>query len=262
MRRFTWMVKILVVVLGMLHLPVWADSYEGIDLLKAPIEPNNLASLQRGAKIYINYCSGCHTLKFMRYNRMARDLGILNPDGSIAEQLVKESFIFTGARISDTIQIAMKNDEAKIWFGVTPPDLSVIARARGIDWLYTYLLGFYQDNSRPLGVNNLVFNETAMPDVLVNLRGVQVPIYETKTIEVDGKPQTIKVIDHLVLVEHGSMLPSQFNGAVTDLVNFLAYAAEPAKSQRLQLGWWIIGYLIIFAVLAFLLKRAYWKNIK
>lgn len=259
--------RLIFIILGMMILllqacPVIADMYENIPLLEAPIDPHDLPSLQRGAKMFINYCSSCHSLTFMRYNRMARDIGVLKPDGTLDEQLVKDSFIFTGARISDTLQIAMKKEEAKKWFGVTPPDLSVIAKARGVDWLYTYLLSFYQDKARPFGVNNLVFNETAMPDVLVNLRGTQIPIYGMKTIWMDGKPQNIKVIEHLLLVDPGTMQTSQFKTAVADLVNFLAYVSDPVKNQRQQLGWWVLGYLIIFAGLAYLLKKVYWKRIK
>lgn len=234
---------------------VQAESFDNVALLKAPIDLSNIPSLQRGAKFYINYCSGCHSLSFMRYNRIGQDL-------QIDAAMVKENFIFTGARITDTLQIAMPKDEAKNWFGVTPPDLSVEARARGVDWLYTYLLSFYQDNARPWGVNNLVFNETAMPDVLANLRGKQVPVYVTKQIFMDNKAQLIHVIDHLVLVDPGSMSQEQFESAVADIVNFLAYVAEPAKLQRERIGIWVVEFLILFAVLAYLLKRAYWKNLK
>jgi len=247
----------LIGVLLLLVVPVaWAESYDDVPLLKAPINLADLPSLQRGAKMYINYCSGCHSLNFMRYNRLASDIGIED------KQVVKDSLIFTGAKITDTLQIAMQKEDAKSWFGVTPPDLSVIARARSADWLYTYLLSFYQDNSRPWGVNNLVFNETAMPDVLANLRGVQAPIYSTKTLEMDGVPRTIKVIDHLALIEHGEMYPEQFNAVVGDLVNFLVYVGEPSRREREHLGLWVIEYLLIFAVLAYLLKRAYWKYVK
>lgn len=200
-----------------------------IPLIKAPIDPDNLASLQRGAKIFINYCAGCHSLTFMRYNRLAKDIGIVDADGQVAQDIVKDNLIFTGVRIADPIQTAMTKKDAEKWFGVAPPDLSVIARARGVNWLYTYLLSFYRDESRPLGVNNKLFPETAMPDVLATLRS--------------------------------SMTQPQFAATVTDLVNFLNYVGEPARRDREQLGFWVLGFLVIFSLVAFLLKKEYWKNI-
>lgn len=241
---------------------VWGSSYDDIPLKEAPINPYDQASLQRGAKMYINYCSGCHTLNFMRYNRLAKDIGIVDENGQVDEQLVKDNLIFTGGRITDTLQVAMRKNDAKEWFGVVPPDLSVIARARGVDWLYTYLLSFYQDNSRPLGVNNLLFNETAMPDVLVNLRGRQIPLYQEQTITMDGKPQVVRSISDLVLIKDGMMTAHQFEMAVADLVNFLDYVGEPSRAQRYELGPWVIGYLILFALIAFLLKKTYWSKLK
>jgi ubiquinol-cytochrome c reductase cytochrome c1 subunit len=239
----------------------WANSYEGIPLLVAPIQPTDQLSLQRGAKIYINYCSGCHSLNFMRYNTLAQGIGLIDKQSQIDKDLLKENLIFTGAGIADTIQIAMPKKDAQKWFGVAPPDLSLIARSRGVNWLYTYLLSFYRDDSRPLGVNNLLFNETAMPDVLANLRGEVLPFYRTEVVGMNGEKQTVRAIDHLFLQKQGAMTTQQFDVAMTDLVNFLAYVSEPAKQERQNIGYWVLGFLVIFAVLAYLLKREYWKDV-
>lgn len=231
-------------------------------LLKVHIEPDNKASLQRGTKLFINYCSGCHSLNFIRYNQLANDIGILDKNGKLDEHLVKESLIFTGVNIRNSVQVAMQKEDALNWFGVAPPDLSVIARARGVDWVYTYLLSFYQDPERPFGVNNLLFHETAMPDVLANLRGTQVPVYQKQVIRIGNRTLEQKTISYLGSTEPGMMSPQQFDTAVTDIVNFLAYVAEPSKKARQQIGFWVVGFLLVFAVVAFLLKKEYWKDIK
>lgn len=239
-----------------------AATDEGIPLFKAPINPNDPLSLQRGAKLFINYCSGCHSLAFMRYNRMARDMGILTANGQLDQKVLKNNLIFTGAGIAETIQIAMPPKDAKAWFGVAPPDLSLVARSRGADWLYTFLLDFYRDNSRPFGVNNLLFNETAMPDALVKLRGDQIALYRPEQIKLGGQIDSVHAIIGLRLIEPGTMTPPQFDAAVTDLVNFLVYVGEPARRDREQLGPWVIGFLVIFAILLYLLKKEYWRRIR
>jgi ubiquinol-cytochrome c reductase cytochrome c1 subunit len=239
----------------------WANSWEDIPLQVAHIHPTDKLSLQRGAKLYINYCSGCHSLNFMRYNTLAQGIGLVDKHSQIDKNLLKENLIFTGAGIADTIQTAMPKQDAQKWFGIAPPDLSLIARSRGVDWLYTYLLSFYRDDSRPLGVNNLLFNETAMPDVLVNLRGDVLPFYRTEVVGLNGEKQAVQTIDHLFLEKQGAMTTQQFDVAMTDLVNFLVYVSEPVKQERKKTGYGVLGFLIIFAVLAYLLKREYWKDI-
>jgi len=248
----------------LLFIPVWgcASSVSQIPLQKAHINLRDKASLQRGAKIYINYCLGCHSLTFLRYNRMAKDIGITGSDGKVNEQLVKENLIFTGAKVSDTILSAMPEIDAKQWFGVAPPDLTLIVKIRGADWLTTYLHSFYVDSKRPFGVNNLVFPDVAMPDVLANLHGTMRPSYRDKTEIINGKKVTVKVIDHLVLEKAGTMSPAQYDLAVNDLVNFLSYVAAPEKLQRESIGVWVILFLVIFAVIAYFLKREYWKDIQ
>lgn len=230
-------------------------------LQKVTLHPDDPLSLERGARLFINYCSGCHSLAFMRYNRMAKDIGILDRNGQLDKKTLKDNLIFTDAGIADTLQIAMSKKDAKSWFGVAPPDLSLVARSRGIDWLYTYLLDFYQDHTRPWGVNNLLFNETAMPDVLVNLRGQQVARYRTQMITMNGITTPVQTIDRLVLLQPGILTPQQFDASVADLVNFLAYVGEPARRERKHLGPWVLGFLLIFAVLTYLLKKEFWKHI-
>ncbi len=222
----------------------------------------DLPSLQRGAQLYVNYCAGCHSLKYMRYGRLAKDIGIVDASGEVDSELVKNNLIFTGDKIFDTMRNAMSSEESRQWFGVRPPDLSLIARVRGVDWLYTYLLQFYADPQRPWGVNNLLFPDVAMPNVLLSLQGEQVPHYRAETVVVEGKSTQRQEIDRLELQQPGSIDSAQFDVAVRDLVNFLAYVAEPAKLQRQRIGLWVLGFLLIFTVLAYCLKREYWKDIK
>ncbi|MDF1529541.1 MAG: cytochrome c1, partial [Sedimenticola sp.] len=207
----------------------------GIHLDDADIDVSDQASLQRGAKYFVNYCLSCHSAKFQRYNRMARDLGL-------TEDEVKENLMFTSDKIGDTMQIAMDPANALAWFGVVPPDLSLIARARGVDYIYTYLRGFYVDESRPFGVNNRVFPDVGMPHVMWELQGMQKAVYE----EVDGQ----KVVKELVPVEgaagKGKMSAEEFDGAMRDLTAFLSYVAEPIQLERKRLGIWVLLFIGIF----------------
>jgi ubiquinol-cytochrome c reductase cytochrome c1 subunit len=205
-----------------------------IKLDKAPVDLSDLPSLQRGAQLFMNYCSGCHSLKYIRYSTMAKDIGIVDSKGQVLTTAVKENLMFVGDKLVDTIQSAMTKTEGSAWFGVAPPDLSLVARLRGVDWLYSYLRAFYPDAKRPWGVNNHVFPDVAMPDVLYNFRA-------RVLLEPDGQ----KKVD----------------GFMLDLVNFLYYAAEPTKTTRESLGKWVLLFLGIFFVFACLLKREYWKDI-
>jgi ubiquinol-cytochrome c reductase cytochrome c1 subunit len=222
----------------------------GVQLDKANIDPDNQQSLQRGARLFVNYCLSCHPAGLMRYERMGKDLGI-------DEKLVAENLMFTGGRVGDLMTVATNPDDAKEWFGTVPPDLSVIARYRGVDWLYTYLRSFYLDSSRVTGVNNLVFPDVGMPDVLWELQGWQKPVITTEK-DPDGTEH--KVIK-LELVQPGELSPKEFDRAVRDLVNFMAYMAEPAKHERQQLGVKVILFLLVFLVLAYLLKKEFWKDV-
>jgi ubiquinol-cytochrome c reductase cytochrome c1 subunit len=218
----------------------------------AAVDLNNTASLQRGAKLFVNYCLNCHTAAYMRYQRMAGDLGL-------SEDQMKDNLMFVpGQKIGDTMTVAMPRADGERWFGVAPPDLSVVARSRGPDWLYTYLNSFYVDESRPLGVDNLVFPKVGMPHVLWELQGWQTPVHDT--VEgIDGHPK--QVIKELELTTPGSMSPAEYDKAVLDLVSFLTYMGEPAQMQRRSLGVWVLLFLVVFTVLAYLLKKEYWKDV-
>jgi ubiquinol-cytochrome c reductase cytochrome c1 subunit len=223
---------------------------EGVHLDKANIDPDNQQSLQRGARLFVNYCLSCHSAGLMRYERMGKDLGI-------DEKLVSENLMFTGGRVGDLMIVATNPEDAKEWFGTVPPDLSVIARARGVDWLYTYLRSFYLDPSRVTGVNNLVFPDVGMPDVLWELQGWQKPVITTEK-DPDGTEH--KVIN-LELVTPGLLSPQEFDRAVRDLVNFLDYMAEPGKHDRQALGVKVILFLLVFLVVAYLMKKEFWKDV-
>jgi ubiquinol-cytochrome c reductase cytochrome c1 subunit len=212
-----------------------------VELDKANIDPTNKQSLQRGARIFVNYCLSCHSAALMRYERIGNDLGV-------DEKLVSENLMFTGGKVGELMTVATAADDAKEWFGTVPPDLTVIARARGVDWLYTYMRSFYQDDSRHIGTNNLVF-----PDV----QGIQEAVLTTEKDHDGVEHKAVK----LELVEPGLQTPKEFDRTVRDLVNFLDYMGEPAKYERRQLGTKVILFLLVFLVLAILLKKEYWKDI-
>ena len=232
--------------------PLWAFAAggQGVHLDKANIDPNNVQSLQRGAALFVNYCLSCHSASLMRYEHMGKDLGI-------EETLVSENLIFNGGKIGDLMTVATAPADSKVWFGTVPPDLTVIARARGVDWLYTYLHSFYRDDSRPIGTNNLVFPDVGMPNVLWELQGVQEPVITTLK-----KPDGTEVVEvSLELVEPGLLTPTEFDRAIRDLENYLDYMGEPAKHERRELGTKVILFLLMFLVLAYLLKREFWKDV-
>lgn len=213
------------------------------------IDVKNKEQLQRGAKLFMNYCSGCHSLKYMRYNRMAEDLGLTDFAGKINKNLLN-NLVFTQAALYDPIQIAMPPEDAKQWFGIIPPDLSLSARERGAHWLYRYLKNFYIDNSRPFGVNNLLVPNAAMPNALEPLMGQQVLVMNNESHS-----------DSLLLIKQGEMLPGDFDIALKDLVTFLVYVGEPAKLVRYHLGIFVILFLAILLIAAYSLKKVYWRRL-
>ena len=224
-------------------------SGSAVPLDTAPIKPRDMASLQRGAKTFANYCLSCHSADFMRYNRL-RDLGL-------TESQISENLIFTGQKVGDLMTVAMPKKEAKQWFGVAPPDLSVIARSRGPDWLYTYLRKFYRDESTATGWNNLVFDKAAMPHVLYELQGEQ--ILNVKS-EDNGHGGTHE-IKELKLAKPGSLSKTEYDAYVADLVNFLVYLGEPAANKRVQIGIIVMLFLFLMLVLTYALKKEYWKDV-
>jgi ubiquinol-cytochrome c reductase cytochrome c1 subunit len=225
-----------------LLLPLMAIANEGVKLDHAPIDPNNQASLQRGAKVFVNYCLNCHSAAYMRYNRL-QDIGLTDAQ-------IKSNLMFAGEKVGDTMTVTIQKADAKAWFGANPPDLSVEARARGADWLYSYLRGFYRDDTRPTGWNNVVYDKVAMPHVLWSLQGEQV-------LKIDEKTES----HQLVLAKQGSMTPAEYDETIADLVNYLVFMAEPFKERDKNLGLLVLAFLGLLFVLTYYLKKEFWKDI-
>lgn len=239
------MKKVLYTLLLLLPLTAGASG-GGLELESADIDLTDSASLERGAHHYVTYCLGCHSAKHIRYKRIALDLKL--DEGEILKNVAP-----LGAGIYDQMHSAMNGHDAEKWFGTTPPDLSLIARSRGADWLYSYLKGFYAEPGKPTGVNNAVFKDVAMPNVFWQLQGTQVAV--TKTV--DGQ----EVITDLKLVEPGQMSPKEFDKMVNELVNFLVYVGEPIQLERQQMGKYALFFILMFIALAYLLKKEYWKDV-
>ena len=218
-----------------------------IPLKPVLIDLNNKASLQRGAQIYVNNCLGCHTLKYQRYVKFIDHL-------SLSKETIENNLIFTTGKNGEPTKIgslilnSVNPDSAKEAFGVMPPDLTLIARSRGTEWLYTFLTSFYVDETRPLGVNNALYQNVGMPHVLSWMEGLKKPVSMEK--------------DQYEYIVKGTMTDKEYQKSITDLVNFLAYVSEPAQLDRYRIGFWVILFLAIFSFLAFLLKIEYWKDVK
>lgn len=237
--------KKLSILLLLLTLSFGAVASEGVELQEADVDVGDKASLLRGAKHFVTYCLGCHSIKQVRYLRIAMDT-------HADEKEVLQDIAPFGASIYDPLHSAMNKHDAEKWFGTQPPDLSLIARSRGADWLYSYLKSYYTDEKRPFGVNNLVFEDTAMPNPLWQLQGEQ-HAQVRKTIYGDEMD--------LVLVKEGSLSEKEFDQLVTDLVNFLVYVGEPDQLEREAMGKYVLFFLFIFTALAYLLKKEYWKDV-
>ncbi len=242
------MKKIAVLLLLLLSSSIFAST-EGPVLERAPIDPRDAASLQRGARLFVNYCLNCHSAEFMRYQGLEA-FGLTPED-------IRENLIFTDAKVGDLMKISMNRQDAKAWFGGVPPDLSVIARSRGADWLYGYLRTFYRDDTTLTGWNNLVFPGVGMPHVLWQLQGEQGAKVEEKT---DSHGQKIEHKE-LVLVEKGSMSPVEYDQAIADLVNYLVFMGEPTRAKRVQSGIIALFLLSVLFVFAYWLKKEYWKDV-
>jgi len=224
----------------------------GAHLEHANVDVTNTASLQRGAANFVNYCLGCHSAQYVRYNRMAADLGL-------TEQQLIDNLMFTADSPHQTMRVGIRPDDAKRWFGVVPPDLSLIARSRGPDYLYTFLRSFYADPAKATGTNNLVLPGTAMPHVLWELQGVQEAVWA-------GEPNAQGDVRHefkeFKLATPGKLSPEEYDNFVRDTVNFLVYIGEPAQLQRRALGAPVVAFLIFFTLLAYAMKKEYWKDVK
>lgn len=224
--------------------PAFAAGGEGGHLQHAGVNVEDTAAVQRGAKWFVNYCLSCHSAQYMRYNRLAEDL-------ALTEEQVMQNLVFTDAKIGETLDIAMSPEQGEAWFGKAPPDLSLAARSRGTDWLYSYMLTFYQDETG--GWNNLMLPNASMPHVLWQLQGIQKPVYAEH-----GQGD---VVDHLVLDSPGLQTPEEYAGTARDIATFLGYLAEPAKLKRERIGIWVMLFLAAFALIAYALKSEYWRDV-
>jgi len=231
------MKKFLLAIIALVPLLALASS-GGVHLDKAGNDLADKASLKRGFESYLNYCLGCHQLQYQRYNRTFADLGISEEDGVA-------NYMYTGEKSGDHITNTMPAKEAAKWFGSAPPDLTLEARLRSPDWIYTYLRSFYLDAERPFGVNNTVFKDVGMPHVLQTLQGV-------RTLDEHG---------NLSAAIGGTMTAEEYDAFARDLANFLEYTAEPNKLERESMGYWVLGFLFIFLIFSYLLKKEYWRDV-
>jgi ubiquinol-cytochrome c reductase cytochrome c1 subunit len=244
----------LIAVLGM-AAGAHASGGEGIAWDKAPNNLSDLPSLQNGAKLFVNYCLGCHSAAFMRYNRL-RDLGL-------SEQQIKDNLLFTSQKVGDTMTATFEPRQAKEWFGGNPPDLTLVARSRsghggsGADYLYTYLRTYYRDPTKPTGWNNLAFPNVGMPNVLWELQGEREPQFVIR--EEHGRE--VKVFQGWKQVSPGTMTPLQYEQAVGDLVGYLRWMAEPAQNSRVRVGVWVLLFLGILTLTTWRLNAAFWKEV-
>jgi len=232
------------IVLGFLTFLSWSSGWAaetGGHMEQAGANTRDIASVQRGARLFVNYCLSCHSASYMRYNRLAEDL-------NLSEEMVMENFVFSDAKIGDTMDIAMRPQDAQSWLNKVPPDLSLAARSRGSDWLFAYMRSFYRDETG--GWNNLSLPNAAMPNVLWELQGIQELV-----------PGTEGESPHLRLATPGLQSPEEFEESVRDIVTFLDYLSEPAKLQRKRIGIWVMLFLTVFAGFAYALKSEYWRDV-
>jgi ubiquinol-cytochrome c reductase cytochrome c1 subunit len=225
-----------------------AAAQQEAELDEANTNIANTASLQRGAKYFVNYCLGCHSAEYVRYNRLGRDL-------QLSDQQLIDNLMFTGERPFDTMATPMKREDSARWFGISPPDLSLIARSRGTDYIYTFLRSFYVDSQSPTGVDNVVLPGTAMPHVLWELQGTQRAVFAPDE-------RGVEVLERFEVASPGELGVEEFDNVVRDIVNFLDYIGEPIKRERQQLGIRVIGFLLVFLLIAYMLKKEIWKDVK
>ncbi|MFT0211249.1 cytochrome c1 [Pseudomonas sp. F1_0610] len=248
-------------------LPVFGFAAEKVvpqyEMQSVNIDLTDKEALQDGARTFVNYCMGCHGAQFQRYERVAKDIGI-------PENLMMENLVFTGAKIGDHMKSSMAPADAKAWFGQVPPDLTLVARVRGTDWLYNYMHSFYEDPSRPLGANNVVFPNVGMPNVLAALQGSQtVGCAQAAKLDEKGKKVydtfgqlvTEERCDQLVIPKKGLLTESEFDTKVKNLVTFLAYSADPNKLESQRIGTYVLLFLAFFFIFAYALKREYWRDV-
>ncbi|KFN44981.1 cytochrome c1 [Arenimonas oryziterrae] len=259
------MTKFRLFVLALLLAPAFAWASEGAEMESAHIDLGDKASLQRGAGLYMSYCSGCHSLGYQRYSRMAEDLGL-------TQEQVEQNLIYSDAKFGETIRSSLDAGDGLAWFGKAPPDLSVEARAKaqGADWIYNYLKSFYVDEARPMGWNNSVFPGASMPHVLWELQGVQHAVTEPKHKNAKGEAEPCHKGEYqgacivgfeIPEAQKGRMTEEEYDHAARDISAFLAYVGEPAAIQRESIGAWVVLFLALFTFLAYLLKSEYWRDV-
>ncbi len=233
-----------------------AAGAEGVHWDKAPNVTNDMPALQNGAKLFVNYCLGCHSAAYMRYNRL-RDIGL-------TEQQIKDNLLFTTDKVGETMKAAIDPRQAKEWFGAVPPDLTLVARSRsghggtGADYLYTFLRTFYRDDTKATGWNNLAFPNVGMPHALWQLQGEREPVFETTK----QHGHDVQVFRGWKQVSAGSMTPVQYDQAIADLVGFLQWMGEPEQNSRVRVGVWVLLFLLVLTVFAWRLNAAYWKDVR
>jgi ubiquinol-cytochrome c reductase cytochrome c1 subunit len=270
--------KKLLALFALALMPIGAMAAGGpsVPLESANVDLNNHAAIQRGAKYVANYCMGCHSTQYVRYKQMTK-VGLTEDD-------IRDNLMFGGGKVGDLMTIAMPNESAAEWFGAAAPDLTLTARikAGGSDWIYSYLKGFYTDPTRPLGVNNIVFPNVGMPHVLWDLQGIQDPVYryevhhdgkalksfdteaaaEAYVQEKDGGEYRVeRVVDALELVEPGLLTPAEYDQVARDIATYLTYISEPVKMERQRIGVWVMLFLVVFTILAYLMKKEWWKDV-
>jgi len=235
------------VALAALLLTFGVHAASDVELEPAGNDPDNIKSLQSGARNFMNYCAGCHSAKYVRFNTLARDL-------ELSEDQLVENLMFNAEKTFETIQATMPMDDAARWFGQPPPDMSLMARARGTDYVYNFLKGFYIDPDSPTGVDNRVLEGTSMPHVLWELQGYQNAVFST------DENGTVH-FEHFEPASSGTMSEEEFDEFVRDTTNFLEYVSEPIRSTRRVLGVWVMMFLIVFWIIASMLKKQVWKDV-
>ncbi len=237
---------LLLTTIAMLSTGLTMASGGGYPKSPANVDVTDMASLQRGAKVFTDYCLSCHSAKFVRFNRVATDLGM-------TESEVMDNLNHLGVKFGSTMTAVMTEDYSKEAFGAVPPDLSLVARSRGVDWLYTYLISFYADPTKTTGHNNAIFKDVGMPNIFWKQEGIKKAVYK----EVNGE----RVMEGLEVVEKGTMAPEEFDTMIRDLVAFLAYIGEPNQSYRKSLGIYVLIFLFVFFGIAYAMKKDYWKDV-
>lgn len=241
-------------------LTTFAVASSELKLDAAPDRLNDLPALQNGAKLFVNYCLNCHAASFVRYNQLMQ-LGL-------SKEQIEQNLLFTGTKVGDLMTISAKAQDSQVWFGVTPPDLSLVARSRasengsGPDYLYSFLRGFYRDATTPSGWNNRVFPNTAMPNVLWTLQGERLPRYKEVAAHEGEAGGTVKEFEGYDLISPGQLDEKEFDNQVADLVAFMTWMSEPGQLERKRLGIWVLMYLALLIVVTWRLNAAFWKDVK